>query len=59
MDDEKLGWDELYSPTFVRDAFGKVNTESGHLEVVYSTFDVDSGDARYTGQLCLHVVNLA
>ena len=58
MDDEKLGWDELFSPAFVRDAFGRVNTSNGKLEVVYSTFDVDVGDAAYTGQLALHVVNL-
>ena len=58
MDEDKLGWDELFSPTFVRDEYGKVDTTAGKLEVVYSTFDVDSGDASYTGQLALHVVNL-
>ena len=58
MDDEKLGWDELFSPSFVRDEFGRIDTTSGKLEVVYSTFDVDSGDAAYTGQLALHEVNL-
>ena len=59
MDEEKLGWDELYSPTFVRDAFGKVNTTAGKLEVVYSTFDEDAGEnARFTGQLALHEVTL-
>ena len=58
MDDDKLGWDELFSPSFVRDAYGRVDTSNGNLEVVYSTYDVDVGDAAYTGQLALHVVNL-
>ena len=54
MDDEKLGWDELFSPVFVRDAYGYINPAK--LEVVYSTFDVDIADAAYTGQLCLYEV---
>ena len=59
MDDEKLGWDELFSPSFVRDAFGRVNTSASKLEVVYSTFDEDAGaNARYTGQLCSYEVAL-
>ena len=61
MDDEgeKLGWDELYSPAFVRDAYGRIDTTGGKLEIVYSTYDVDIADAAYTGQLCMYEVELA
>ena len=59
MEGDKLGWDELYSPAFVRDAYGHINTESGKLEVVYSTYDTDIGDAAYTGQLALQAFVLA
>ena len=59
MDDEKLGWDELFSPSFVRDEFGHIDTSDGKFEVVYSTFDEDAGEnARYTGQLCLYEIVL-
>ena len=59
MEGDKLGWDELYSPAFVRDAYGHISTESGKLEVVYSTYDTDIGDAAYTGQLALQAFVLA
>ena len=54
MEGDLLGWDELFSPAFVRDAYGVV--DASNLEIVYSTFDVDIADAAYTGQLCLYEV---
>lgn len=58
MDDERMGWDEIFSPTFITDAYGRIDTTSGKLEIVYSTFDIDSADSFYTGQLCTFEVTL-
>lgn len=58
MDDvDSLGWDEIYSATFVTDQYGLVD-DASKLEVVYSTYNEGGIDAKWTAQLCSFVINL-
>jgi len=58
MDGDMLGWDELYSPTFLRDGYGRIDVSGPKLQICYSTYNVGVMDSAYTAQLCLHEVTL-
>ncbi|MBR2505687.1 MAG: hypothetical protein IKB70_01915 [Bacilli bacterium] len=38
-DEESMGWDEIYSGSFVRDLYGYISTLDGEIEYYYSTAD--------------------
>ena len=38
-DEESMGWDEIYSGSFVRDPYGYISTLDGEIEYYYSTAD--------------------
>lgn len=38
-DEDSMGWDEIYSGSFVRDPYGYITTNDGELEYYYSTAD--------------------
>ena len=38
-DEDSMGWDEIYSGSFVRDSYGYITTNDGELEYYYSTAD--------------------
>ena len=57
-DEASLGWDELYSPTIVTDAYGLLANDATKIEVCYSTYQEGVADANYTASLCLIEVTL-
>ena len=57
-DETSLGWDELYSPAIVTDAYGLLANDATKLEVCYSTYQEGVTDANYTASLCLIEVTL-
>lgn len=61
-DSSSLGWDELYSATFVTDGYGYVDATKA-LEVVYSGMDekgsYESGDYRFSSFVCSMNVSLS
>lgn len=57
-DPNSLGWDELYSATFVTNEYGLIKDDATSLEVVYSTFNEGVVDTLYTSQLCSIEVSL-
>ena len=56
-DDDSLGWDEIYSGDFITDEYG-VLLDNDSAEVVYSTYDEDHQDAKYTSTLSLFAFDL-
>ena len=61
-DDDSMGWDEIYSPAFVTDAYGHIPEGSDKLVIVYSTAvePEERSDTTYKWSPCLayHEVNL-
>lgn len=61
-DETSLGWDQLYSSTFVRDSYGYVDLNNNKLEILYSTFNEQESPTdttyAYSAQLCTYMVNL-
>lgn len=51
-DSDYLGWDELYSASFVTDEYGYIDEDNESLELVYSTYNEGTADAKWTAQLC-------
>ena len=61
-DDESLGWDELFSGSFVSDEYGRLLlTENDELEVVYTGMDEEGTyetDYKFSSFICNYLVEL-
>lgn len=58
MDDEtSLGWDEIYSGDFVTDPFGVIESTE-KLEILYSTYDEEGQNSRYSSTLAMFELDL-